>query len=151
MFNFRIMFQGMVLIFIITVASGSSAAMYKWVDADGNVQYTQSPPPGDIEAETIKPPPSVDSDKAVQELQEQQQQADEYLQHREQEKQESGEKEQNLAQKEKLCGQAQARLASYERPRVNYVEPDGTRRRATEEERQAEINKSQELVEKYCN
>lgn len=151
MVTYRILLQGIGLFFIITVAPGSFAAMYKWVDAEGNVQYTQSPPPPGVEGETIQPPPSVDTDKAVEGLQDQQQRADEYLQNRQQQKQESGEKEQDQAQKDKLCEQAKARLASYERPRVNYVDADGTRKRASEEERQAEIKKSQEYIDKYCN
>ena len=52
-----------VLTFIL-VPQNSIARMYKWVDEDGNTQYTQSPPPGDIESEVIKPPPKVDTEAA---------------------------------------------------------------------------------------
>ena len=54
------------------VVSNSQAALYKWVDADGNTHYTQSPPTGGIEADVIKPPPKIDTNKALDQLDEQQ-------------------------------------------------------------------------------
>ena len=59
--------------------------------------------------------------------------------------------QEELAQKKALCEKARARLESWQRPRVDYIEPDGTSRRATEEERQAEIKKSQESIDEFCN
>ncbi|MGH2577901.1 MAG: DUF4124 domain-containing protein, partial [Actinomycetota bacterium] len=44
-------------------ASPVFAEMYKWRDAEGQVHYSESPPPG-RPVETIKPPPKVDSTKA---------------------------------------------------------------------------------------
>lgn len=41
----------------LALAGGNAwAAMYKWVDDQGNVQYSQTPPP-DRQAQTLKPPP----------------------------------------------------------------------------------------------
>ena len=54
------------------------------------------------------------------------------------------------AQDRRLCDQAKARLASYQQPRVNVTEPDGTYRRLSEEERQAEITRSQHQVDELC-
>ena len=51
--------QAIALAALLAIAfSGGSAwaAMYKWVDDQGNVQYTQTPPPSG-KAEVIKPPP----------------------------------------------------------------------------------------------
>ena len=50
--------------------SSAHAALYKWVDADGNTHYTQQPPPGDIDSETIKPPPRIDKEGALKDLDE---------------------------------------------------------------------------------
>jgi len=49
---------------------GLLAEMYKWVDDEGQVQYSQSPPPG-RPAQTIKPPPKVDSKAARDNLKQQ--------------------------------------------------------------------------------
>jgi len=50
--------------------SSAHATLYKWVDADGNTHYTQQPPPGDIDSETIKPPPRIDTEGALKDLDE---------------------------------------------------------------------------------
>ena len=34
--------------------SGAQAEMYKWVDAEGNIQFSNQPPPKDTEAETLE-------------------------------------------------------------------------------------------------
>jgi len=39
--------------FLLCIASGAHATkLYKWVDAEGNVQFTQTPPPTGVEAES---------------------------------------------------------------------------------------------------
>lgn len=40
-------------------ATGLAATMYKWTDSEGNVQYTQTPPPrGDFQKLAPPPPPA---------------------------------------------------------------------------------------------
>ena len=41
--------------------AGHSAEVYKWVDEDGKVYFSDSPPP-DIVTEKIKPPPAPSED-----------------------------------------------------------------------------------------
>ena len=38
------------------VALPASAQMYKWVDSDGRVQYSDKPPPGNIKSEKLSAP-----------------------------------------------------------------------------------------------
>lgn len=127
------------------------AGMYKWVDEEGNVQYTQTPPPAGIEAETIKPPPKVDTGAALKELEAQQEKAAELRESRLEQAEKEAQARQELELRKKNCELAKARLASYERPMVKFVQEDGTRVRATEEERQAEIVKSQEMIKEWCD
>jgi len=126
------------------------AGTYKWVDEEGNVQYTQTPPPAGIEAETIKPPPKVDTAKAVKQLEAQEQEAAKLQQDRLESVKKEEEANQELALRKKNCEMARARLASYERPMVKFVQEDGSRVRVTEEERQAELVKSQEMINEWC-
>ena len=44
------------------------ATTYKWKDANGEIHYTQSPPPEGVTGEKIKAPPKVDTESAVKEL-----------------------------------------------------------------------------------
>lgn len=128
----------------------SFAAMYKWVDEDGNTHYTQSPPPPGITGKEMKPPPKVDSDKAIESLDEREKMLNKMDKDRNKKKEEMEKAEKDKETDRRLCEQAKARLASYQRPRVTIADKDGTRRRAGEEERQAELAKSREQVNKYC-
>ncbi|MDD2815902.1 MAG: DUF4124 domain-containing protein [Thiotrichaceae bacterium] len=42
---------------LVFLLSNSAFAAYKWVDAEGNVQYTQTPPPG-MNSSKVTPPPA---------------------------------------------------------------------------------------------
>ena len=137
-------------ILTLLISGHALAAMYKWVDADGNVQYTQTPPPAGIEAETIKPPPKVDTEQALKELEAEEAEAAKLRQNRLDEAKKETEANQELALQKKNCEMARERLASYERPMVKFVQEDGTRVRATEEERQEEIANSQAMIKEWC-
>ena len=41
------------LVISLCMVPAGYAEMFKWTDAEGNIVYSQSPPPGDIQAETI--------------------------------------------------------------------------------------------------
>ena len=43
------------------MALPASAQMYKWVDANGKVQYSDKPPPGNIKTEKLRAPPPAPS------------------------------------------------------------------------------------------
>jgi len=46
------------------VALPASAQMYKWVDANGKVQYSDKPPPSNIKTEKLRPPPPAPTPSA---------------------------------------------------------------------------------------
>ena len=128
-----------------------SAEMYKWVDEDGNTHYTQSPPPGGIESQTIKPPLKVDSANAQSEVERQTGKADELRKERQEKKNAIELQKENEAVQKENCKRAKQRLATYSRPRGLIEQEDGSRVRITEEERQAGLKDSQEMIEKYCS
>lgn len=132
------------------ISSISLAEMYKWVDEDGNTHYTQSPPPEGMEGTTIKPPPKVNVRQAQKELETRKRLLADMEKERKEKQQATIKKQQEEKQQKAKCEQARARLASYERPRVNLIDEEGNPIRATEEQRQAELAKSRELVEKLC-
>jgi len=126
------------------VVSNSQAALYKWVDADGNTHYTQSPPTGGIEADVIKPPPKIDTNKALDQLEEQQK----YLDGLQEERGKQAKKQQIEEANEALGKDKLTHLTDI--PRISKVDKDGNVSRLTEEERQAKIKKAQELINKEC-
>ena len=149
--NSLIFGQVLVLAALSANTSISSAVTYKWVDADGNTHYTQSPPPGDTKAETIKPPPRVNPEYDKKQAVKRQKLLDKSAESRKNSAAEKQKAEAEKAANKAKCEQARARLASYERPRVNLIDEDGNYTVAPEETRQAELKKSRELVNKLCN
>ena len=139
---------GTILFFL--VSSNCIAATYKWVDAEGNTQYSQQPPPDGAEAETVAPPPKVDTDKAVGDLEKQQEQfkkQDEDKSKQAEETQKTGE---DLAQQKKRCEQAKDKLAKMQRPRISVTGEDGNRKRLSEDERQTAINDANKSIAELC-
>lgn len=125
--------------------------IYQWVDENGTTHFTQQPPPAGIEARIVTPPPDVNTGPAREQMKQQEERAQKYLKDTSKAKEDEAKKQQEAEAQRRACEQARTRLQSFERPRVNFVDKDGTRRRATEEERQAELKKTQEYIDKNCN
>jgi len=143
-----------ILITALMLSSASGfvfAETYKWTDDDGNVHYSQQPPPADIEAQTIDTP-NAGSEAGKSEVQRRL----EKFQQRE-EKREKAEQERQRQQKKaeiyrKNCQTARERLAKLQRGRqVRSFDEDGNMRRLSVEEHQQRIDNVKKDVEKYCN
>jgi hypothetical protein len=129
----------------------AAAAMYKWVDENGQVQYTQTPPPGGIEATEIQPPPEpADQEGTIQREETLEKGLDERREAREKAATETADEAAYQKEKAQRCEAARHRLDQAQYPLTNFVDPDGTQRRATEEERQAQIKQAEEQVKKFC-
>ncbi len=142
--------QILLLVVISQYTSVSSAEMYKWVDADGNTHYTQSPPPGDIEGTTVKPPPKIDPDHAKKQLENRQKLLQEVRDSRNKKAEKKNQDKQDAEQRRAACEQSRVSLASYQRPRVNKVDSEGNRVRITEEQRQENIANAKKQVAELC-
>jgi len=49
-------------------AVGADAALYKWIDANGRVVYSDQAPPGNVKVDVISGPPPPSNPNAVKEL-----------------------------------------------------------------------------------
>lgn len=142
-----------VLLLLGIISTGPAIAkMYKWVDADGNTQYTQLPPPGDIKAETIKEPPKIDTESAVKELEAKQKKLEEINKTRDEKKKAELKEQEHAALIKENCKQAKSKLENNQNTgRIRAVDEEGNVVRAPEEERQRRIKEAQEAVNKWCN
>lgn len=52
---------------LFAVGAGASAQLYRWVDKDGKVRYTDTPPPAGVKARTLRAPASAGSGAAPEE------------------------------------------------------------------------------------
>ena len=130
--------------------SATFAAVYKWVDKNGQTVYSQNPPPGDVEFEEIGAPPKVDSARALKKLRDDKIKADKMR--RERLREEADQKKTREQEKEvkKNCKIAKGKLASLQRPRAKILQPDGSRIRLPEEERQRQIKEAEAKIKEWC-
>ncbi len=136
---------------LLTVAGGNvQAEIYKWTDKQG-VQHYSEQPPASSNYEKVKPsyapaatPPAAqpkdqpqsDSKKADPDRAEQEQKF----------------KEEAARVRQQNCETVQQRLADLESsPRITIKDTDGTLKRLSDDERQAKITDTQELIKKYCD
>lgn len=140
----------LVLAALLLAAQPVAAAIYKWVDEQGNVHYSQTPPL-DREAQTLSaPPPPGDGRGSAQSLKEKMEAFDERQEAREKSAQERKQAEDEAARRQALCEQARANLQTLtSRGQVRILEGETTRM-LSEEERQAEIAKAREQIDQFC-
>ena len=130
---------------LLVVSSATTAAMYKWVDDEGNVHYSQNPPVGRA-AEAIKatpaPPASTSSSDSAPTTGEQQQEGTPPAQ-------------QPVPQMDpkvmkENCARARSNLETLtNHPRIRVPEGDSLRV-IGEEERQAMIQDAKDQISEYC-
>jgi len=124
--------------------------IYKWVDEDGTVHYDQSPPP-DQQAETVKPPPSVDTEGAQKSLQKQREKLQEIDEQRTERKKTAAEAEQEAAAMKERCEAAKRVLEQLRtQNRLQVTNEQGERSYLTPEQMAERKKKAQEMVEKNC-
>ncbi len=139
------------LILFYFVAINCYAEMYKWVDAEGNTHYSEKPPAGDVEVQTVKPPPKVDTESANKELEATKNKLKEIDKSRTKPAEDIAAENKQMEINKRNCETSRKNLASVNaNPRVYSTDADGTRYKLGEEERQAKIAAAKEAIAKYC-
>ena len=149
----RLIGYNLSILVLSSVALSVSAEIYKWVDDEGNIHYGEKPPSTNTkeEVETIKIRDNVDTQRAAETLKKKSKSLNDLNDERKQEKTDALNNKKELAKNKMRCEQAKKQLANYQHPKVNIKESDGNYRALGEEERQAGLKKSEELVKKSCN
>jgi hypothetical protein len=157
----RVLVFGLMLV----VAAGASAQLYRWVDKDGKVRYSDTPPPG-VKATTLRPPPGSSApapapdgvaaakDAKKGPLTPAEQEAD--FRKRQMQAQKAREKEDQASRdalaKQDNCARARESLASLESgQRITRAGADGERYYIDDAQRAAEIEKARQSVNSWCN
>jgi hypothetical protein len=133
--------------------AGTTHKIYKWVDQNGAIQYTQMPPPEGMQPIEIReaPPPADDPEAERSKLQQQTEDLDERMEKR----QESAAKAEASARNEEIrrqnCNSARKNLAELQQGGIKrYLMPDGEVIRLTEEDRQKRIADAKAQIAEFC-
>lgn len=128
--------------------------VYKWVDESGNVQFSQFPPPGKEQSESlnIKVQKSSSASTEKQKLNDLRQKLSESSVDRNTESEdEKVEKEKQLVKAEN-CSKAKQKLLDYQNNgRIYKTLPNGEREWYDEKGRDQLIKQAEQEVSKYCS
>ena len=138
-------------ILLLVAMSPANAAMFKWTDANGNVQYGEHPPAG-AGAEHIKATPEPASTPAAPSLQQQVDALDKRLATEAEKKAETEQKKLDAENRKINCTNAknnleQLRMGGHRLTRM----PDGSYERLEEKQQQALISKNEKAVKEFCD
>ena len=141
-----------VLIWAFALSSQSmGTGIYKWVDEQGNVQYTQTPPPDKPATRFETRPEPVDSEGALEKLEQQKDKSDAFFKERDTQAKEQEKAGQEAAKLSEQCARARENLKQLETTnRLFRPNEAGDRVKMTEEDRQAGIATAKSQIEEFC-
>lgn len=122
-------------------ASSAFAGLYKWVDDEGNVHYSQKRP-ANQQFERLKAPPAApDNDKSLYQSNEPTSTTDETI---------AAETAKNKKIREENCTQAKKSLSDYQIYR-RIRDEDGNVTVLDDKVRATQIKRAKEAIRSYCN
>jgi len=138
-------------ILLLVAASPANAAMFKWTDANGNVQYGEHPPAG-AGAEHIKAAPEPASTPAASSLQQQVDALDKRLATEAEQEAETEQKKQDAENRKINCTNAKNNLEQLHMGGHRLTRmPDGSYERLEEKQKQALISKNEKAIKEFCD
>ena len=143
---------------LITLSASAFGKIYKWVDENGKVHYSDSPPPGDTAKQVELPPqPSEESlqrgrEEIARRIQNQRDDSAARRQAKEEQREARDEQERKAAERTVRCAYAQDQLRVLQTQAPVYREnEDGERVFADDEFRAAEQERFRQEVAEYCD
>lgn len=134
------------------ISASAFGGIYKWTAADGEIIYSQTPPPSGIDFEYVEDPSTASTgNSSSQGLKNVQNQSGQAQPNRDQQLQD----QQRLAESNQIkadnCKKAKQNLTNLtSRGQVTIKEGD-LYRKLNEDERQAKIQESEALIQEFCN
>lgn len=144
------------------LSASSYAGLTKWVDSEGRVHYSDTPPP-DVKSETVRVAPSPGAQPAAagsaaasapagpKTIFEKEADMKKEKKAKEEAEQKAAKKQEEEAQKQKVCSQAREQLVTLQNsPRLVQYDEKGERVYLDDAARQQKISEAQAAVSKYC-
>jgi len=141
-------------LFALTSTAAAQSTVYKWVDADGKVQYSQTPPQ-DVSHEKVHLPvsePATGGSSTLERLQKQLDQIDQERAEQAQQQQQAREARNQEELRSRNCKQARANLQALQsNADVIQTRSDGSKFILTAEQREQRLKQTNKDIEYYCN
>ncbi|MEN8166100.1 MAG: DUF4124 domain-containing protein [Pseudomonadota bacterium] len=125
---------------------------YRWVDENGTVSYSQTPPPsGEVEIIKVSPSSKDTSTEATEQLNKLRQQLEDRKEDRQLAEKTRKQAEENAVKREQNCVNAQSNLGKLESQGNRLLRTsDGQYIRLTEAERQARMQTARDNIKANC-
>jgi Domain of unknown function (DUF4124) len=99
---------------VLLAAAPATAALYKWVDANGRVTYSDQPPPSNVKAETVTAPAAAANPEAVKEMASQEVELKKRQAQRADEQKKAAQARVDEANRRQFCVDARGQIRMYE-------------------------------------
>lgn len=148
----RVMFfHGLLSLAAILIPESTSAAgVYKWVDENGKVHYSDRPQGSKSQSIDIKSAPEAGQSEEAR-RRKRDKLLNVYAEERQERREKAEQKKQEIKKRKQRCNQSRDRLAGYERASYLYnLDEDGNRVVMNDKQRAALTRRAQASVKKWC-
>lgn len=145
-------FRQLIIVAGLILPLSGQAAMYKWVDDQGNTVYSQVPPPdGRSTREVAPPPPPAEPEASQRQLNELRQRLNDAVEDRELQAESQAEQATERQQRRENCEAARYNLQGLQQSARQLVRSgDGDYRRLTPEEIKTKTEQYQKIIDQDC-
>ncbi len=135
-------------IFLLLLCASAHGALNKWVDDEGKVHYSDQPPPANVKAQTLVPPPAIKGESAEKTIAEREAERKKAQKAKEEEAQQ----QENALAKQKNCEGAKGnlRVLKSNSPISTYNEK-GESINMDDATRQKKIEEALKQISTYCD
>ena len=143
--------QAACIIGLLLTTSSAFAGVYKWISSDGEVIYSQTPPPYGISYEYVEDPTVPTNTSSSPSMSDMQKKLDQAKANRDQQLFDQNRIAESNQVKQDNCTQAKQNLSNLtSRGQVTIKEGD-LYRKLDENERQSMIKETQSAIDEFCN
>lgn len=136
-------------ILLLLVSVSAYGALNKWVDAEGNVHYSDVPPAPDVKTQTLTPPPSTGP--APKSYIEREAEFKKVQKAREEAAKKEEQEQKDAAEQQKNCDKSKSSLRTLQSSaRISSLNDKGEKIIMDDATRQQQIEEARKLVEQWC-
>ena len=111
-------------IFLLLLSASAHGALNKWVDAEGNVHYSDEPPPPNVKAQTLTTPSATGDEPVQKTIAEREAERKKAQKAKEEAAQKDAKQQEEILSRQKYCEALRASLSTLEKNIALYLTND---------------------------